>query len=70
MPLIKADVPLDGGVGNGSRPRTKLQVLYEQLLEKQRELRLLEIEMQRTDPNELADDHDGVVPATESGDAT
>ncbi len=56
MPLIKADVPLDGGVGNGSRPRTKLQVLYEQLLEKQRELRLLELEMQRTDPNELADD--------------
>ena len=58
MPLIKADVPLDGGVGNGSRPRTKLQVLYEQLLEKQRELRLLEIEMQRTDPNELVDDSD------------
>lgn len=56
MPLIKADVPLDGGVGNGSRPRTKLQVLYEQLLEKQRELRLLELEMQRTDPNELFDD--------------
>jgi len=63
MPLIKADVPLDGGVGNGSRPRTKLQVLYEQLLEKQRELRLLEIEMQRTDPNELADDTDGMVPS-------
>jgi len=58
MPLIKADVPLDGGVGNGSRPRTKLQVLYEQLLEKQRELRLLELEMQRTDPNELVDDSD------------
>jgi hypothetical protein len=56
MPLIKADVPPDGGVGNGSRPRTKLQVLYEQLLEKQRELRLLELEMQRTDPNELFDD--------------
>jgi|LauGreDrversion4_2_1035121.scaffolds.fasta_scaffold53862_2 hypothetical protein len=65
MPLIKADVPLDGGVGNGSRPRTKLQVLYEQLLEKQRELRLLEIEMQRTDPNELADDTDGMVPSQE-----
>ncbi len=63
MPLIKADVPLDGGVGNGSRPRTKLQVLYEQLLEKQRELRLLELEMQRTDPNELADDTDGMVPS-------
>ena len=70
MPLIKADVPLDGGVGNGSRPRTKLQVLYERLIEKQRELRLLEQQMQRTDPNELADDTDGVVPATESGDAT
>lgn len=56
MPLIKADVPPDVGVGNGSRPRTKLQVLYEQLLEKQRELRLLELEMQRTDPNELFDD--------------
>ena len=65
MPLIKADVPLDGGVGNGSRPRTKLQVLYERLIEKQRELRLLEIEMQRTDPNELADDTDGVVPSQE-----
>jgi hypothetical protein len=65
MPLIKADVPLDGGVGNGSRPRTKLQVLYEQLLEKQRELRLLELEMQRTDPNELADDTDGMVPSQE-----
>jgi len=65
MPLIKADVPLDGGVGNGSRPRTKLQVLYEQLLEKQRELRLLELEMQRTDPNELADDIDGLAPSQE-----
>jgi hypothetical protein len=65
MPLIKADVPLDGGVGNGSRPRTKLQVLYEQLLEKQRELRLLELEMQRTDPNELADDTDGLAPSQE-----
>lgn len=65
MPLIKADVPLDGGVGNGSRPRTKLQVLYEQLIEKQRELRLLEIEMQRTDPNELADDTDGLAPSQE-----
>ena len=65
MPLIKADVPLDGGVGNGSRPRTKLQVLYEQLLEKQRELRLLELEIQRTDPNELADDTDGMVPSQE-----
>lgn len=63
--MIKADVPLDGGVGNGSRPRTKLQVLYEQLLEKQRELRLLELEMQRTDPNELADDTDGMVPSQE-----
>ena len=65
MPLIKADVPLDGGVGNGSRPRTKLQVLYEQLLEKQRELRLLELEMQRTDPNELADDTDRLSAPTE-----
>ena len=65
MPLIKADVPLDGGVGNGSRPRTKLQVLYERLIEKQRELRLLEQQMQRTDPNELADDHDGLVPSQE-----
>lgn len=54
--MIKADVPPDVGVGNGSRPQTKLQVLYEQLLEKQRELRLLELEMQRTDPNELFDD--------------
>jgi hypothetical protein len=64
MPLIKADVPLDGGVGNGSRPRTKLQVLYEQLLEKQRELRLLELEMQRTDPNELADDTERLADQT------
>lgn len=62
MALIKGDVPLDAGVGNGLRPRTKLQVLYEQLLEKQRELRLLELQMQRTDPNELADDDDGHIP--------
>lgn len=68
MPLIKADVPPDGGVGNGSRPRTKLQVLYEQLLEKQRELRLLEIEIQRTDLNELADDTEGLAASTQSGD--
>lgn len=67
MPLIKADVPPDGGVGNVSRPRTKLQVLYERLLEKQRELRLLEIEIQRTDPNELADDTEGLAPSTQSG---
>ena len=64
MPLIKADVPPDGGVGNASRPRTKLQVLYEQLLEKQRELRLLELEMQRTDPNELSDDTEGLADQT------
>lgn len=67
MPLIKADVPLDGGVGNGSRPRTKLQVLYEQLLEKQRELRLLELEMQRTDPNEYLEDAEELAPAAQSG---
>ena len=67
MPLIKADVPLDGGVGNGSRPRTKLQVLYEQLLEKQRELRLLEIEMQRTDPNEYMEDAQELAPTAQSG---
>ena len=67
MPLIKADVPPDGGVGNGLRPRTKLQVLYERLLEKQRELRLLEIEIQRTDPNELADDTEGLASSTQSG---
>ena len=67
MPLIKADVPPDGGVGNGSRPRTKLQVLYEQLLEKQRELRLLELEMQRTDPNEYLEDAEELAPAAQSG---
>jgi len=65
MALIKGDVPLDAGVGNGSRPRTKLQVLYERLLEKQREVRSLEIEMQRTDPNEVADDDDVLGEASE-----
>lgn len=58
MASTKAELPLDERVGRGDRPRLKVEVLWEQISRKQREIRLLEIELNRTDPHELAEETD------------
>ena len=58
MPLIKPDMPPDTRIGNGLRPKTKVEDLVERIAAKQREIRLLEIELDRTDHNELAEKTD------------
>ena len=54
MQSKKADVPDDGRLGDGDRPLKKVELIWQRICEKQREIRLLEIELARTDPNELA----------------
>lgn len=58
MASIKGELPLDERVGRGDRPRLKVEVLWEQIVQKQREIRLLELELDRTDPHELAEETD------------
>ena len=53
MQSKKADVPDDGRLGSGDRPLKKVELIWQRICEKQREIRLLEIELARTDPDEL-----------------
>ena len=53
MQSKKADVPDDGRLGDGDRPLKKVELIWQRICEKQREIRLLEIELARTDPDEL-----------------
>lgn len=48
----------DGRLAAGPRPKTRVEELWEQIVQKQREIRFLEMELQRTDPDELAKDSD------------
>ena len=70
MQSKREDVPPDLRVGLVESRVRKIDWLWQQILEKQREIRLLENEIGRTDSNEYLDDPAGVAPATESGDAT
>lgn len=53
MSLKKQDDKSDERLERRIRPQTKVEWLWEQIVQKQREIRLLEIELNRTDPNEL-----------------
>lgn len=55
MQSKKADVPDDGRLGGGDRPLKKVELIWQRICEKQREIRLLEIELARTDPDELVE---------------
>ena len=50
--------PPDERVERRERPRLKVEMLWEQIVQKQREIRSLELELARTDPNELAEETD------------
>lgn len=58
MQSMKPDVLPDARIGGGVRPKTKVESLLEQIALRQREIRLLENELDRTDPNELAEETD------------
>lgn len=53
MSLKKQDDKSDERLERRIRPQTKVEWLWGQIVQKQREIRLLEIELNRTDPNEL-----------------
>lgn len=53
MSLKKQDDKSDERLERRIRPQTKVEWLWGQIVQKQREIRLLEIELARTDPNEL-----------------
>ena len=56
------DGPPDGRLAAGPRPKTRVEELLEKIREKQREIRLLELELDRTDLNELAQESDPTIP--------
>jgi hypothetical protein len=47
--------PGDGRLGVGSRRQRKVERIWELIREKQREIRSLESQLARTDPNELVE---------------
>ena len=53
MESKERDDQSDSRVASGRWRKTKAEVILEQIHAKQREIRLLEIERARTDPNEL-----------------
>ena len=58
MQLKIPDGPPDGRLAAGPRPKKRVEQLWEQIREKQREIRALEMELARTDPDELAKELD------------
>jgi hypothetical protein len=65
MQSRQVDGPPDPRVGSVESRVRKIDWLWEQILIKQREIRLLENEIGRTDSNEYLDDPAGLAPATE-----
>lgn len=53
MSLKKQDDKSDERLERRIRPQTKVEWLWGQIVQKQREIRLLEIELNRTDPDEI-----------------
>lgn len=58
MVSTKEDYPPDSPVERRERPKLKVEALWEEIVQKQREIRLLEIQLARTDTNELAEKTD------------
>jgi len=65
MQSNKADIPPDPRVGLVESRVRKIDWLWQQILEKQREIRLLENEIGRTDSNEFMDDVSGLDATTQ-----
>lgn len=59
MESKERDDHLDNRVASGRWRKTKAEVILEQIYAKQREIRLLEIELARVDPNELVPEPKG-----------
>ncbi len=55
MESKRGDIPDDGRLGDGSPRQRKVERIWELIREKQREIRSLENELARTDPNELVE---------------
>lgn len=58
MQSTKPDLPPDSRIGGGVRPKTKVEVILEKIALRQREIRLLENELARTELHELAEEAD------------
>lgn len=58
MRSTKHDGLPDGRVAGGMWRKTKAEAILDQIREKQREIRLLENELARVDPNELVSEMD------------
>lgn len=67
MQSNKADIPPDPRVGLVESRVRKIDWLWQQILEKQREIRLLENEIGRTDSNEYMEDAQELAPTAQSG---
>ena len=67
MQSKREDVPPDLRVGLVESRVRKIDWLWQQILEKQREIRLLENEIGRTDSNEYMESAEELAPAAESG---
>lgn len=59
MESKERDDHLDSRVASGRWRKTKAEAILEQIYAKQREIRLLEIELARVDPNELVPEPKG-----------
>ena len=66
MQSKREDVPPDPRVGLVENRGRKIDWLWQQILEKQREIRLLENEIGRTDSNEFIEDAQELAPAAQS----
>lgn len=67
MQSKQADVPPDPRVCLVENRVRKIDWLWQQILEKQREIRLLENEIGRTDSNEFMEDAQELATAAQSG---
>lgn len=58
MQSKKDDEAPDERINRRVHQKTRVEQLWEQIVRKQQEIRFLEMELQRTDPDELAKDSD------------
>lgn len=65
MQSRQADVPPDPRVGLVENRVRKIDWLWQQIRDKQKEIRLLENELNRTDANEFMDDVSGLDATTQ-----
>ena len=62
MSLKKQDDKSDERLERRIRPETKVEWLWGQIVQKQREIRLLENELARTEHDELVEESDPTIP--------